>query len=207
MLDLSRIEYRIAELERRLANVVRHGIIFAADYDAARVTVQYATDDDGNAVTTTWLPWLTHRAGSAIEWWAPEVGEQVVVMSPSGELAQGVVYPALYSTAHPAPSSDPKVRRTNYGDGSFVEYDENTHAMTVTVNGGDVLLNTTGNLDAAVGGNAEVLAGGQANVTANGINLDGAGGGGVKGAVQGDCVCSFTGAPHPQVSATVSVSK
>lgn len=207
MIDFAGIEFRLTELERRLANVVRHGVIAEADYNAARVRVQYATDESGNPVITSWLPWQTRRAGAAIEWWAPEVGEQVTVLSPSGEFSQGVVLPALFSTAHPAPSADPKVRRTNYGDGSFVEYDENSHKMTVTVNGGDTVLNTTGNLDAVVGGNADVMAGGHANVTANGINLDGTGGGGVKGAVQGDCLCAFTGAPHPQVSASVKASK
>jgi hypothetical protein len=79
--------------------------------------------------------------------------------------------------------------------------------MTVTVNGGDTVLNTTGNLDAVVGGNADVMADGAANVTANTITLDGASGGGTKGAVQGDCLCAFTGAPHPQISATVKASK
>lgn len=208
LLDPTDIEYRLAELERRLANVVRTGVIAEADYSAARVRVQYAEDENDEPVTTAWLPWVTRRAGAAIEWWAPEVGEQVTILSPSGELTQGVVLPAMFSTAHPAPSSDPKVRRTNYGDGSFVEYDENTHTMTVTVNsGGDTVLNTTGNLDAVVGGNADVMADGHANVTANGINLDGADGGGVKGAVQGDCLCLFSGSPHAQVSATVKASK
>jgi phage baseplate assembly protein V len=199
MFDFAGIEFRLAELERRLANVVRHGVIAEADYDAARVRVRYDTDESGSPVLTSWLPWQTRRAGAAIEWWAPEVGEQVTVLSPSGEFSQGVVLPALFSTAHPAPSADPKVRRTNYGDDSFVEYDENTHKMTVTVNGGDMVANVTGNMDAVIGG--------YANVTANDINLDGAGGGGVKGAVQGDCLCAFTGAPHPQVSASVKASK
>ncbi len=201
MIDNADIERRLAELEHRLANVIRRGVIVEADYDAARVKVQLGDN------TTGWLPWLTRRAGSAIEWWAPEIGEQVTVLSPSGDLAQGEVLPALYSTAHPAPVSDPKIRRINYGDGSFTEYNETTHTMTVTVNGGDTVLNTTGNLDAVVGGNADVMADGAASVTANTITLDGASGGGAKGVVQGDCLCAFTRAPHPQISATVDASK
>lgn len=207
-------QFDVVELARRLENLIRNGTIAEADYPAARVRVKYDVDANGSDVLTGWLPWSTSRAGSAIDWWAPEVGEQVTVLSPSGDMALGVVLPSIYQTAHPAPTNDPNKRLVNFGDGSFVEYDRTAHKLTVTVNGGDTVLNTTGNLDAAVGGNAtvnaggnaEVDAGGHAKVTANNIELDGTGGGGVKGAVQGDCVCAFTGAPHPQVSATVKAS-
>lgn len=200
-------QFDLVELARRLENLIRNGTIAEADYGAARVRVQYDTDENGQPVLTDWLPWHTHRAGSAIDWWPPEIGEQVTILSPSGNMALGVVMPSIYQAAHPAPSSDPNKRLVNFGDGSFIEYDRATHQFVVTVNGGNVLLNTTGNLDAVVGGNADVLAGGAANITANNITLDGTGGGGTRGAVQGDCVCAFTGAPHPQVSASVKASK
>jgi len=189
----------IVELQRRLFNLIKFGTVHSADYPKSLIRVEVG----GNA--TGWLPWLTRRAGASTEWWAPEVGEQVVVLSPCGDPAQAVVLPSLYSNAHPAPSADPKIRRTNYSDGSFVEYNETTHKMTITVNGGDVALNTTGNLDAVVGGKADVTAGGAASVIADTISLDG--GGAVKGLVQGDCRCAITGQPHPQISATVKASK
>lgn len=200
MIDLTDIEYRLSELERRLANVVRSGVIADADYTSARVRVQYAEDENGDPVTTAWLPWMTRRAGEAIEWWAPEVGEQVTILSPSGDLAQGTVLPAQFSTAHPAPSSDPKIRRTNYGDGSFVEYDETAHKLTVTVNGGDVVLNATGNLDAAVGGNADIAASDKVNLDGTEVLINLGTSGGV---VCQQHACAFTGSPHPQGSATV----
>ena len=207
--------FDLVEIARRLENIIRNGTIAEVDYQSARVRVKYDEDESGNDILTDWLPWLTTRAGNDRTWWAPELGEQVLILSPSGNLALGTVLPAINQTAHPAPESDPNKHRTVYEDGSFVEYDRNAHKLTVTVNGGDAVLNTTGNLDAAVGGdalvnaggNAEVDAQGHAKVTANKIDLDGAGGGGVKGAVQGDCTCAFTGAPHPQVSATVKASK
>ena len=45
----------------------------------------------------------------------------------------------------------------------------------------------------------------EVNVNGGAINLVG-GGNPAKGIVQGDCVCAFTGAPHPQVSGSVNGS-
>lgn len=211
MIDQSALEYRINELERRLANVALIGTVSEADYGQARVRVQI-----GN-INTAWLPWLTRKAGqSAADWWAPEVGEQVMVISPSGEPAQGVVMPALYSDTNKAPSTDQNIRRINFGDESFVQYDASAHKLTVDVKGGDTLVKTTGNLTASADGNASVTAVG--DVTADGatitltagsstVKADGTNvilnGGGAGGVVCQSHICAFTGSAHPQASATV----
>jgi len=58
-----------------------------------------------------------------------------------------------------------------------------------------------------VAGDAAVTVGGAASVTAaSGITLDG-GSGNATGAVTQACICAFTGAPHPDYSANVVVSK
>jgi len=114
---MSNVEMRLTELERRVANIVRPGTVEEADYDAARVRVRIG------AVITAFLPWLTRRAGGDADWWAPEVGEQVMVFAPSGELGQAVVMPALYSDAAPAPSDSPDIRAEVYGDGFKVTHD------------------------------------------------------------------------------------
>jgi phage baseplate assembly protein V len=109
--------FDIAELERRLANLIRDGLIASVDYDAARARVQI-----GDLLTAP-LPWYAGRAGGDRTWWAPEVGEQVTVLSPSGELAQGRILPALYSNAAPAPASAGDVSRAVWADGLVVEHD------------------------------------------------------------------------------------
>ncbi|MBY0576350.1 MAG: hypothetical protein K2P67_07135 [Gallionellaceae bacterium] len=76
-------------------------------------------------------------------------------------------------------------------------------AITITT-ATTVSVNATGNATVVSGGNAEVNAVGKATINASEINLNG--GGPMKGIVQGDCVCAFTGMPHGQVSATVKAS-
>ena len=46
---------------------------------------------------------------------------------------------------------------------------------------------------------------GSATIDASGIGLKG-GSGAQRGVVQGNCVCAFTGAPHPQISASVTAT-
>lgn len=70
----------------------------------------------------------------------------------------------------------------------------------ITVNSGDVKITV------AAGKCTVTIAGKTAWKSDGGIELDG-GGGAVKGIVQGDCICAFTGAPHIMVSATVKGSK
>jgi hypothetical protein len=51
-------------------------------------------------------------------------------------------------------------------------------------------------------GTVNVTSTGKTTVTASEVDLVG-GGGTQKGIVQADCMCAFTGAPHPMISATV----
>ena len=116
---------RIAELERRLANVVRVGVIASVDLAAARVTVTLS----GN--TTAKLPWLAPRARGVRVWCPPQVGEQVVVISPSGELTQGFVIPALFQSNYPAPSASADETKIVFEDGATVTHNKATKAFTV----------------------------------------------------------------------------
>lgn len=72
-------------------------------------------------------------------------------------------------------------------------------------NDGSVELVSSANLTATVGGSMNANVTGNAVINAATIELKGAGGA-TKGIVQGDCVCAYTGSPHPQVSAKVKGS-
>ena len=118
-------DFRLVELARRLSNVVRPGVIAEADYALARVRVQYG----GPGAVTGWLPWLAARAGGDHSWWAPEIGEQVLILAPSGELSNGIVLAGLYQSNRPAPSDDPDKRLVRYSDGAEIEYDRAAHHL------------------------------------------------------------------------------
>lgn len=115
------MSFELSELDRRLANIVRVGKIAALDEANALVRVEV-----GGALTD-WLPWITHRAGPNRTWHAPEVGEQVLVLSPSGDLAQGIVLPAIYQDTFDQPENEKEKHRIQYADGAFIQYDRAGH--------------------------------------------------------------------------------
>lgn len=119
-----------AETERILANLIRIGVVTDLDEASARVKVRTG------GLVTDWLPWLTQRAGEDRSWWAPEPGEQVVVLSPYGDQSQAVVMPAIYQTAYPAPANLRTTSRVEFKDGAFVEYDREGHHYHLDVPAG-----------------------------------------------------------------------
>lgn len=134
-----------AETSRRLANTVRLGRVVDLDEAHARVKVQTGAN------TTTWVPWTTGRAGPDRDWAAPEPGEQVLLLSPQGDLGQAVVVPGIYQDAHPAPADSADVRRTVYRDGTVHEYDRAAHWHLLDLRA------PSGSGQALAGGEAEAL--------------------------------------------------
>lgn len=108
----------LVELSRLLENLIRVGTILAVDHDAERCRVQ------SGHLETDWLRWLALRAGKTRTWEPPTVGEQCIVLSPSGAIENGIVLYGINAAAVPAPSHDPNVHViAEYPDGARIEYD------------------------------------------------------------------------------------
>lgn len=130
-----------AELARLIENLVRVGTIAEIDLVKARVRVR--TGD----LLTGWLPWTALRAGADREWDPPTVDEQVVLLSPSGQLANGVVITGLFSTQHPANGDRADLHRRTYADGAVIEYDSAAHHLRAQLpDGGTTRLISTGGI-------------------------------------------------------------
>jgi hypothetical protein len=75
-------------------------------------------------------------AGRGLRVWAPpSVGEQCLVLSPEGDLGNGIVLPGLYCDAFPAPSDQPDLVCFAFADGAWIGYDPVRHALAVTLRG------------------------------------------------------------------------
>ncbi|MFU3873518.1 phage baseplate assembly protein V [Pseudomonas aeruginosa] len=108
---------QLADIRRRLDNLIRSGTIAAVDLEKHRCRVKTG------GLTTGWLPWFTRRAGSTNEWDPPSVGEQCTVFSPSGEITQGLVLVGLYSDANAPQSASETIHRIDWANGDYVEHD------------------------------------------------------------------------------------
>lgn len=70
----------LTEIQRLLRNLIRVGVVTNVNTKDALCRVQ--TGD----MATDWLNWLTRRAGRSRDWWAPSIGEQVLILSIGGRL-------------------------------------------------------------------------------------------------------------------------
>lgn len=127
-------EFALSEGERAQANMIRVGRVTEVDAAQALAKLRVGGFD------TDWLPWAVHRAGGTRTASAPTVGEQRLLFSPFGDDGQGVIGPAIYQEDHAAPTDSATVEATEFSDGTRVEYDTASHTLTVTVQGGPVLL-------------------------------------------------------------------
>lgn len=107
----------LVELSRRLENTIRIGTIFEVDHAAVRCRVQ------SGRLVSNWLRWLTLRAGETTTWDPPTVGEQCLILSPSGEAGNGIVLYGIDSNLIEPPSHEPALHKTLWPDGGFVQYD------------------------------------------------------------------------------------
>lgn len=121
------MSWEAAEQERRTSNFLRIGRISQIDAAAAVVKVIVG------GLESDWVPFMTSRAGPDRVWHPPEIGEQVVIASPYGDLAQAIVLGSLYQDAYPAPAASADTHKTLYSDGAFVQYDRQNHQYTVSI--------------------------------------------------------------------------
>lgn len=115
----------LQDILRLLRNLIRTGVIIETDLDAGRCRVQTG------GIVTDWLQWLTARAGRSRTWWAPSVGEQVLILAVGGELDTAFVLPAIFSDDFPAPSTSADAFHITFPDGAIIEYEPDTSALSV----------------------------------------------------------------------------
>ncbi len=140
--------FTINDLSRRLANIIRLGSIQEIDYQRALATVKIGE------LETDWLPWITANSGNNKNWNPIELDQQVVVLSPTGELDQGIILPSLYKNN--APENSPVTQSIYFQDGSRISFNR-----------------ATGSLDLSLKGNATIKVAGSAQIEATSIVLNG----------------------------------
>ena len=129
--------FDMAEILRKFENLFRLGTVAEIDGALARVLV-----DD---VQTAFMPWICARAGNDRAWRPLSIGEQVLIVSPGGDTARGIIIGSLYQDAAPPPETDGNVYNFTFSDGAVVTYDKAAHRLSgVLPEGGTAYLETPG---------------------------------------------------------------
>ncbi|WP_168404439.1 phage baseplate assembly protein V [Erwinia amylovora] len=117
------------DLQRRLANIVRRGVIHSVQPGS----VPKCRVDLGDIVTA-WLPLCQGFSGANRSDSNPyAVGDAVTVLSEAGELNNGRVFPGWNTGAVPVPGGSDNEHITRYGDGTEIRYDRAAHALTIVL--------------------------------------------------------------------------
>ncbi|MCJ7454039.1 MAG: phage baseplate assembly protein V [Wolbachia endosymbiont of Homalodisca vitripennis] len=124
MLDHS---FAISELNRKLANIIRIGLVKEIDYEKAKVRVKIGD------IVTDYLPWITSKAGKDRDWSPPDIDEQVVVFSPLGELSLGVVLGGIYQEKYAALENKKEINSIKFQDGTKFTCDKEKHHLEIEV--------------------------------------------------------------------------
>ncbi|WP_269915415.1 phage baseplate assembly protein V [Acinetobacter sp. HY1485] len=114
-----------ADTIRRLENIVRFGQIDSVTPSSPFHTVTVSL----NGIVTGQLRLLNARAGKDQTHDLPSKGEECLVLSPSGELAQGVVIVGLNNDEFPTISQNPNVVIRMFEDGAVISYDKKAHHL------------------------------------------------------------------------------
>jgi phage baseplate assembly protein V len=121
-------------------NLIRYGTVLSVQEDPPRLVAQVGE------VATKPIPWLAFRAGATRHWSPPSPGEQVLLLSPGGNLGAATALTGLFSDQAPKPAEG-----TNdnvavwFDDGAVLLYDRAAHLLKATLpGGGRVELNAPG---------------------------------------------------------------
>jgi phage baseplate assembly protein V len=181
-----RRDRELSELNRKVAGAVTIGTVSQVDPKLARYRVK------AGDIESDWIPMAQRRSGKTRVYEALDVGEQVVIAAPSGDLSQGVIIGSIPTEEREAGDAA-KHHRTIYPDGTVVEYDDeaNTYNLTVPKGGGKVNVKSGGHV--AVDGAKQVAVHSAQHVDVDGRQLTTVRGGGATMALSDDGVDIFGG--------------
>jgi phage baseplate assembly protein gpV len=141
------IERKVAEQDRRSRNRRRTGTVTEVDNAKGLARVKIGNGDQ--PYISPWMPWKEVSAGGTTSHIPPTVGQQVDIVSESGDLTDGVIDFSTHSNANPRPHDGPEAvivhggTRMTIGDGTVEIVGNVTIKGDLTLEGSSVIHNGT----------------------------------------------------------------
>lgn len=172
----------VNEHQRRLDNIIIPGKVKSLSEDNKKIIVEHGSCE------TPEIKWLAPAAGDVIEYRAPSVGEQCVLLNLTGGKDTGacIALMGLTSNNFDFETANPDEHITQYPDGSKIRYNHEAKNLTLDLVG-EATINTVGD--------TTIIADGDAKVTATKIMLNSEGAA-LDEVVNCSTGCPYTGAKH-----------
>ncbi len=126
------------ELKRIVRSMIRKGTVCAVDPKTMSVKVEFSEKD---SLPSPFLPVLCQGAGGNKCYWLPDIGDQVVCLYEANDknASSGWVLGTYFTEAHPPQVADVEIRRLDFGDGSFMEFNRSNGSLTIQCTGNIVI--------------------------------------------------------------------
>ena len=119
-------------IDSHIKNFIRMGRVSTTNPE--KMTVKVVFEDKDNMVSDE-LPVLVQGSSRNRHYWLPDVGEQVCcLMLPNGHNA-GICLGSYYSESDPPNANSQEVRRIDFGDGSYMQFDRATGSLDISCTG------------------------------------------------------------------------
>jgi phage baseplate assembly protein gpV len=137
MRELVELASRVAELERRFSGIMRHGKVEEVNTKEAWVRLDFGQGTQGKFLSPK-IPYA-QIAGDLKLHNPPYKGQQMTMLSPSGDWQQAVAVPMTWSKQNEAPSDKGDEHVLTFGDWRITLKD-----TTLTLENGDVTFKFSG---------------------------------------------------------------
>lgn len=167
MREVVELVARVAELERRVTGMIRHGTVAEVDPAKARVRIKLGQDEDGGDFLSPWVPY-SQLAGALKAHIPPTAGQQFSLVAPTGDWQQAVAMPLTWSNANGSPSEAGDENVVTYGNVRVVMKDD---LVEVDV-GGAKLTMTSDKITLSTNGGSIEVSGAGVKLTGSKIELN-----------------------------------
>lgn len=113
--EVARLRLRLAEVERRQDNTLRHGVVAEVDPAKGTVRLKVGKNTDGTDVLSPKIPYGQMAGGLKVHA-PPTVGQNMTMFSPGGEMEQAIAMPFTWNNANKSPSSSGDENVLTFGD-------------------------------------------------------------------------------------------
>jgi phage baseplate assembly protein gpV len=131
---------RISELERKLSGMVRHGPIAEVDPAAGTVRLDLGAATGGGRMLSPAVPY-SQMAGGLKAHIPPTVGQQMTMISPSGDWRQAVAVPLSWGGGNASPSAVGDENVITYGGATITLKGD---ALSVVIGGVSLTISADG---------------------------------------------------------------
>lgn len=118
--------YELAELQRKLANMIQITTITEVDHARRKLRVLVGADNSAE------LPWPAAIGRNWKRWTPLRKGQQVVIACPDGNPAQAVLIGNLYRDGIDSPATDADLDVIEFENGARIEHDISCGVLALT---------------------------------------------------------------------------